>query len=340
PLLEGALLAGHNIAFDRTFLDAAWRSTGVPVPKLDHHSIDTATLAWPLLVAGLGARALALLERTVLTGSVAPVQAVRGGGGDDADAGRPTAGSAIAVQWVRGDVDVGVVGTVTEVDGDRLLAFGHPVLGAGPIDWPLAAARITGVVPHRSVPFELANTGATSVGAVDQDRPAAAGGRLGAEADLLPVTLTVAYGDATTALSFDVVRDEALWPALVAVATLEALDRARDRTGAGTATVHWDATFDVGAPLRLSETVADDDVATAAARLAGAPLALLARNPFQDTRLTRLALLVRLEDRRRDVEVRRAAVDPGPIEGGAVVPLRLHLQPWRRPGEVRTLDVR
>jgi len=53
PLLEGALLAGHNISFDRSFLDAAWRSTGVPAPKVDHHAIDTATLAWPLLVAGL-----------------------------------------------------------------------------------------------------------------------------------------------------------------------------------------------------------------------------------------------------------------------------------------------
>jgi hypothetical protein len=304
-------------------------------------ALGAVPVATPMLVTGLGARALALLERTVLTGSVAPVQAVRGGGGDDADAVRPTAGSAIAVQWVRGDVDVGAVGTVTEIDGDRLLAFGHPVLGAGPVDWALAGARITGVVPHRSVPFKLANTGATPLGAIDQDRPAAVGGRLGADADLLPVTLTVAYDDATTALSFEVVRDEALWPALVAVATLEALDRVRDRTGAGTATVHWDATFAVGAPLRLSEAVVDDDdVATAAARLAGAPLALLADNPFQDTRLTRLALLVRLEDRRRDVEVRRAAVDPGPIEAGAVVPLRLHLQPWRRPGEVRTLDVR
>ena len=115
----------------------------------------------------------------------------------------------------------------------------------------------------------------------------------------------------------------------------------RDRAGAGTATVHWDLTFPTGPGLRLSETVVDDaDVATAAARLAGAPLALLAANPFETTRPTRLALLVRLEDRRRDVEVRRATVNPGTFEAGAVVPLLLRLQPWRRPGEVRALDVR
>lgn len=305
-------------------------------------ALGAVPVATPLLVSGLGGRALALLQSSVLGRGPTPIQAVQGGGGRGSVASEPPVpGSAVAVQWVRGDVDIGAVGTVTEVEGDRVLAFGHPVLGIGAVDWPLASAAITAVVANRTVPFKLANTAEGSIGAIDQDRPAAIGGRLGGAADLLPVTLTVAYGDATEALRFEVVRDEALWPTLVAVATLEALDRVRDRAGEGTATLHWDVTFPSGPGLRLSEAVVDaDDVATAAARLAGGPLALLAANPFEATRPTRLALLVRIEDRRRDVEVRRATVNPGAIEAGAVVPLLLRLQPWRRPGEVRTLDVR
>jgi len=52
PLLVGATLAGHNVGFDRAFLEAAWRATGGPPPDLDHHLLDTATLAWPLLAEG------------------------------------------------------------------------------------------------------------------------------------------------------------------------------------------------------------------------------------------------------------------------------------------------
>lgn len=52
PLLVGATLAGHNVGFDRAFLEAAWRTTGGPPPDLDHHLLDTATLAWPLLAEG------------------------------------------------------------------------------------------------------------------------------------------------------------------------------------------------------------------------------------------------------------------------------------------------
>ena len=52
PLLDGAVLAGHNPAFDRAFLEAAWQRTGVPRPALDHHILDTASLAWPLFASG------------------------------------------------------------------------------------------------------------------------------------------------------------------------------------------------------------------------------------------------------------------------------------------------
>ena len=53
PLLEATTLCGHNVAFDCAFLDAAWRSTGIAPPDPDHHTLDTATLAWPLLHTGL-----------------------------------------------------------------------------------------------------------------------------------------------------------------------------------------------------------------------------------------------------------------------------------------------
>lgn len=49
PLLEGAVLAGHNVGFDRSFLDVAWRWASVKPPEMDHHVFDTGTLAWVLV---------------------------------------------------------------------------------------------------------------------------------------------------------------------------------------------------------------------------------------------------------------------------------------------------
>jgi DNA polymerase III subunit epsilon len=52
PLLEGAILAGHNVAFDKGFLESAWRTAGSRPGGMDYHLLDTATLAWPLWSAG------------------------------------------------------------------------------------------------------------------------------------------------------------------------------------------------------------------------------------------------------------------------------------------------
>ena len=52
PLLEGALIAGHNVGFDWSFLEAGFRRTGLALPNVDYHRLDTASLAWPLVVTG------------------------------------------------------------------------------------------------------------------------------------------------------------------------------------------------------------------------------------------------------------------------------------------------
>ena len=52
PMLEGAVPAGHNPGFDRAFIEAACRRTGTSPPTWDHHLLDTASLAWPLLASG------------------------------------------------------------------------------------------------------------------------------------------------------------------------------------------------------------------------------------------------------------------------------------------------
>ena len=52
PLFEGALVAGHNVGFDWAFLEEAFRQEELPLPEVDYHRLDTASLAWPLVATG------------------------------------------------------------------------------------------------------------------------------------------------------------------------------------------------------------------------------------------------------------------------------------------------
>jgi DNA polymerase-3 subunit epsilon len=51
-LLTGCTPVGHNIQFDLGFLRAAYEHAGMPFPRVDYHSLDTMSLAWPLLASG------------------------------------------------------------------------------------------------------------------------------------------------------------------------------------------------------------------------------------------------------------------------------------------------
>jgi len=52
PLLQGALMVGHNVSFDKGFITAAYEQCGMKYPKADYHTLDTVSLAWPLKVKG------------------------------------------------------------------------------------------------------------------------------------------------------------------------------------------------------------------------------------------------------------------------------------------------
>jgi hypothetical protein len=298
-------------------------------------------VATPLLVNGLGERPLNFLVAELAGDPKLQLQA-QAGGGSGAVPPRPlVAGGAVGVAWVRGDVDIAAVGTVTEVDGDRVLAFGHRLLGIGAVDWPLVPAEVVAIVPHRSVPFKLANVGSVVIGRVTQDRAAAVAAVTGRAPNTLPVDLTIVTADASTTMRFDVVRDPALWPALVAAASYEGIERGRGHSGPGTATIEWTVALADHAPLGIREqVVAAGDVNLAAARLVALPLHWLARNPFQDPGIERLTLRVSVDETRRDSEVLKLIDDGAPAVAGEMVRLFVSMQPWRRAGVVVPVDVR
>lgn len=99
-------------------------------------------------------------------------------------------GSAVAGVLLDGDFSIAGTGTVTYRDGDRILAFGHPFLGMGATNLPMAAAEVITVV--RAVPgaFKLSNTGPV-VGSIYQDRLSAIAGRIGREAPVTRLTVNI-----------------------------------------------------------------------------------------------------------------------------------------------------
>src|SRR6185503_11892522 len=78
-------------------------------------------------------------------------------------------GAAVGLSLIRGDVSATGVGTVTLHDGNRVLAFGHPLFNLGPVDLPMTAARVEALLPSLQNSFKFAAPG-RELGAIRSDR--------------------------------------------------------------------------------------------------------------------------------------------------------------------------
>src|SRR5664280_356189 len=118
-------------------------AAGFPADTLGRWGRDLARLGIPVsLVSGelpaLPGTALQAAERARPAAPIAP-------------------GSAVTALLIDGDLQLGATGTVTRVDGKgRFLAFGHPFLGAGMLELPVAPAEVVAVFPSAMLSFKMA----------------------------------------------------------------------------------------------------------------------------------------------------------------------------------------
>jgi hypothetical protein len=127
-------------------------------------------------------------------------------------------GSAVAVALATGDITLAGTGTVSHVNGNHILAFGHPMLGLGDVDLPMARADILTILPSALSSFKLSNTGEV-IGTISQDRLSAIYGEIGPKPAMLPVVVKTP----TRTLRFSTIRHDRLAPMIAATGLTQAV---------------------------------------------------------------------------------------------------------------------
>jgi hypothetical protein len=149
-------------------------------------------LPCPLITSSLPAEVCEQLDALVKPFGLMAVSGIGGRAERSANAQdvQLVPGACLAVPLVTGDIEMEVLGTVTEVVGDKVYGFGHSFLGYGPIDLPMATGHVHTVVSNLSISSKLASAFAV-VGALRTDESAAVCGQIGAKARMILVTIRV-----------------------------------------------------------------------------------------------------------------------------------------------------
>lgn len=148
-------------------------------------------VALPLSVAGLGPRAIEELRELVAPYGLVPLQASGGGASSPGSIDEGfIEGGTIAVQLARGDVSMTGTGTVTYLEGSRVAAFGHPMLGIGDVRLPVATAEVLTFLPSQSMSFKMSMP-LREQGSLLQDRPSCIVADTSLRAPIVPLSVRV-----------------------------------------------------------------------------------------------------------------------------------------------------
>lgn len=240
-------------------------------------------------------------------------------------------GDALLVPLVTGDMHLVATGTATEVIGDRIYGFGHPLFGEGEIDLPLATGNVDAVIATRTLSFKIGSPGQT-VGTLTADTVAGISGKIGPAPSTIPVSVTLNRGQDRRTYDFDVTRH----PMMTPIGLISVMQNVLEFAGSADryAAIRWNVeiTLDDLPSLKFA------DVASNADPFSGSPLAAivmpmltLERNPFGEVKVNRVE--VSLDEVSADELPAATLVGVSAprtrVRAGEVIPLDLRLKPIR-----------
>ena len=161
-------------------------------------------------------------------------------------------GGVVAVALATGDISLAGTGTVSHVDGNRILAFGHPMLSLGATELPMASAEVVTILPSQLNSIKVANTGGI-IGSFSQDRLSGIYGELGRKAPMVAVDVVFPTRSNRKALHFEVVRHEQLLPAIAATGLAQAVMGSNESGLARGFKVTTTVNFPGTAPVEMSQ---------------------------------------------------------------------------------------
>jgi hypothetical protein len=250
-------------------------------------------------------------------------------------------GDPIGVALMSGDLELGATGTVTDIDGDRVYAFGHPFYGLGPTQFPLTRAYVHVVLPSLQSSQKVASTGEV-IGTISQDRATTIAGTLGKGPAMIPIKLTLSNTERGFRKTFDLqmVNDELFTPILAYTAILNTLQSYERQNGVGTYVVRGSASIKNHGPIAFEDLFTGDTPSSGAAAAVVGPINFLLRNSFEGVEFEGLNLEIDASELPRSATLERAWVDGTRVKAGAMVDLKVLMRTYRGEEITKSVPVR
>ena len=247
-------------------------------------------------------------------------------------------GLAMGVAIIYGDFSLGATGTVTAVDGKRVLAFGHSFMHAGNVNYFMTDASVIGSVSGAtSGGVKVAGIGHV-IGRINQDRDSGIAGILGTFPAVVPINVTVkdvTLGKQET-YNATIAYNENLVPKLGASIAYAALSKMADSLAESTVEVDFNVktnAVDGGELTRKNMFYNPSDVGQVAVLELMQALNLVCSNTKEESNIFGVDVNISFDTERRTASIVSVTPDKKSVKPGETINLTVELQPYRKPTE-------
>ena len=248
-------------------------------------------------------------------------------------------GSAVGVNIVSGDFNMGASGTVTEVTGNRVYAFGHPFFNLGPVAFPMTKAYVHMLLPSLTSSMKIATLGDV-IGTVHQDRATTIAGLMGSAPATIPVKVALeSERGYKKQFSFRVVNDQLFTPLFTYASILSTLTSYERETGAASFSIKGSMNVKSHGEIRIEDLFTGNGASLSAAGSVMAPLTFLLGNDFEPIEIEAVDLTIQSTEQPRTATIERVWLDGVRPRAGRTVPLKVLMRTYRGDEVVRTVPL-
>ncbi len=248
-------------------------------------------------------------------------------------------GASVAAILIKGDLSAAVVGTVTYVEGDSVLAFGHPFLQTGTADLPMASAYVYAILTSQSNSVKMASP-REIVGRIQQDRRAGIGGIHGAFSRMVPCRIEI-EGSQKLVYEFEIIDNKLLTPSLVLMAAQSAVLSTERKVGEKSVHIRLSAQIDgYEKPVVVENVFYELDQSWFPLNHIVQPFAMILNNQFQKVRVNRIDLKIKVLDMRKTAYIEAVRVDKKQVRPGDALQVDVRIKPFTGESFYQTVTVR
>jgi len=296
-------------------------------------------LQMPVAFSGLPTGAIGYFKQFFNAYHLSPIQGA--GGGSPVESAPIEPGQIVGLEFVRGAFTAFGYGTMTYIEGDQLLGFGHSMFGEGNVNLPMSGGYVHFILPSTSRSSKIASP-TQPMGTLVQDRQAAIAGLIGSHPSFIPVNAKIQTMDGQVhSTPYEVIRHRDFSTLYTLIPLWFIIDGIEIYTGDHSVNVDAKIVLKDQPNLTSREIVRRNVYSSSGspgfqATRALTPLFSLIGNQYEKIEVERIDLDVKMEDKRKTAVIEAVRIDKDRYRPGEKIEVTMRLRPYLEESIIQT----